>query len=483
MAKRSVIVQFTPTAAGFAATAESAAGSLINIPGLTPDPSFGVVDIPGSAPSPAAASFDPFAVDDVEPTPTRYITRAEIEVEDAERIERENPGVEIYSDPVIEPCIICPGSPAMGNTATVASLIGRAQLQAAGMTGKNVLLAIVDTGFNLQYLRSHGVTAPFDATRSWVPRAGLVPGNLPVNHGTMCAFDATIGAPQATLLDIALLQSTRPGATIMDGLLSDAVLAYRHLLNVMNAPRRPGELRSMVVNNSWGMFHSSWDFPVGSPGNYSHNPNHPFNVIVGTLAKAGADILFAAGNCGRDCPDSRCKGVTNAGIVGANSHCEVISVAGVDATKTRVGYSTSGPGALCRMKPDIASFTHFAGSGVYAADGGTSAATPVAAGVVAAFRSKFHYNPLDARTSSAAVRAVVQRTAEDRGAVGYDFDYGYGVINGRRLAAVSALSIEAPFDITAISRQETAAFEQEMAANIKANESYEIAVRRAAAAA
>jgi hypothetical protein len=160
----------------------------------------------------------------------------------------------------------------------------------------------------------------------------------------------------------------------MEGLLSDAVLAYRHLLNIMLAPRRPGEMRSLVVNNSWGMFHPSWDYPVGHPGNYSDNPNHPFNRIVVTLERAGADIVFAAGNCGSDCPDGRCRGVTAKAIYGANSSPAVLTVGGVDISGLRVGYSSKGPGRLTPNKPDVCGFTHFSGSGVYAAAGGTSAA-------------------------------------------------------------------------------------------------------------
>jgi hypothetical protein len=56
-----------------------------------------------------------------------------------------------------------------------------------------------------------------------------------------------------------------------------------------------------------------------------------------------ARILFAAGNCRADCPDSRCQGVTSNAIYGANGHPQVLCVAGVDTTKQRVGYSTIGP--------------------------------------------------------------------------------------------------------------------------------------------
>ena len=171
------------------------------------------------------------------------------------------------------------------------------------------------------------------------------------------------------------------------------------------------------------MFHPSWDFPVGHPGNYSDNANHPFNRIVGTLERAGADILFAAGNCGRECPDGRCQGLTNAGVFGANSHPQVTCVAGVDTSRQRVGYSTSGPGRLMRSKPDVCGYTHFAGSGVFAADGGTSAATPVVAGLVAAVRTRLPYEASKVATHPAAMRWLLMRTADDLGTAGFDFDH------------------------------------------------------------
>jgi len=304
------------------------------------------------------------------------------------------------------------------------------------MDGNGVLLAIVDNGINLAHLRSHGLNPNFSAERSWVPtrpegQPQLIPGQLPVGHGTMCAFDALIAAPRATLLDIAVLRSQRTGASAMDGLLSDAVLAFSFLLRLLRETRRPGDFRSLVVSNSWGMFQSSWDLPPGHPGNYSDNPAHPFNRLVATLERAGADILFAAGNCGRECKDHRCGIEVDAGIYGANSHPAVLTVAGVDISKLRVGYSTRGPGHLEQRKPDVCGFTHFAGSGVYPADGGTSAATPVVAGLVAAFRSRFPSGP---DRTPAALRELVRRTAEKSGPNGFDNEYGFGIVSGRKLA-------------------------------------------------
>lgn len=413
------------------------------LPGFRLDQGFAGVSLPPSAR--AAGSLTALSMGGS--SNETVLVRGEVEEGDLEEFLKgaeANPEVVgVFADPAIEPCPVCPGSPALGSTLDVARLLGVERLRAAGMDGTGVTVAIVDTGINLAHLRARGLSPRLDVARSWSPPgASGSAGAWPVDHGTMCAYDAMIAAPNCTLLDVALLRSTRSGATIMEGFLSDAVLAFSHLLAIMRAPRRPGENRSLVVNNSWGMFNPSWDFPVGHAGNYSDNPNHPFNRIVKTLERAGADILFAAGNCGADCPDGRCGGVTSRTIYGANSHASVLCVAGVDVKGVRAGYSSQGPGRLSKRKPDICGFTHFDGSGVYPADGGTSAATPVVAGVVAAIRTRFPYIIGDSARTPARLRRWVRATALDVGASGFDHNHGYGIIHGRRLAAALSLSAE-----------------------------------------
>jgi subtilisin family serine protease len=389
---------------------------------------------------------------DTRPDHATYLVRGKVEEDAVDEFEEEVRSradvVGVYADLPIEPMSVCPGSAPVGTDEKVASLLGASRMHKHGMDGKGVLVAIVDSGVNLAYLKKQGKDPNFDKGRSWAwdPET-VTPGKAPVGHGTMCAFDVCIAAPQCTLLDIALLHSMKaePGSSLMEALLSDAILAYRHLLNVMNAPRRPGEHRSLVVNNSWGMFHPEWDWPVGHPSNYSDNPNHPFSRIVATLERAGADILFAAGNCGANCPDGRCQDATDRPIYGANSSVAVLCVAGVDTNKQRVGYSAIGPGRLENHKPDICGYTHFRGSGVYTADGGTSAACPVVAGVVAALRSKRPYNPDDAQTSPAAIRSLVTGTAKDLGPTGYDYQYGHGVVDGNAIAN-KVLDVEKPWE-------------------------------------
>ncbi len=343
------------------------------------------------------------------------------------RLNRSGTVTAVFADPVIETCLTCGGDPAVGTWHDIESRLRVGELAAAGLDGSAVALAILDTGINAALVgKVRGTPVTIDAARSWNP-AGVTgtAGEFPVAHGSMCAFDALIAAPKAALLDVPVLQSTRHGSTVMDGLLSDAVAAFAYLRTVLND--QPAASRALVISNSWGSFSPKWDFPVGNPGNYSDNPSHPFNIIVGSLEAAGADIVFAAGNCGRDCPDGRCEYQAQP-IGGANSHPGVLSVAGVDSGGVRVGYSSQGPGRLSARKPDICSYTHFLGSTAFGAsepDTGTSAACPVAAGVVAAIRTEWSATALP----PAQLRALLQRTATDGGSPGFDNDYGYGVVD------------------------------------------------------
>ncbi len=453
MTTRRVMIEMRTRGANLAEMVGASAAAA-PLPSIEVDSAFGAVAIPsrsaaeyGSAPSELTTALE-LAQPGAGEVETTYLIRGKISERDESSLEAAvadpaNPVVGVYADVPIQPFITCGGTPAVGDDKTVERLLCVAKLQEKGMTGEGVMVAIVDTGINLAHLHAHGKDPVVNAALSWMPRPGLTPFNVPVNHGTMCAFDVCIAAPKCTLLDIGVLLSQAPGGTAMEGLLSDAVRAYSHLRTVLKQPNPP---RALVVSNSWGMFNPSWDYPVGHPGNYSDNPDHPFNRIVGTLEKEGADILFAAGNCGSECPDGRCGGVTNS-IYGANSAPHVLSIAGVDTNKQRVGYSTKGPGRLSHDKPDVSGYTHFLGSHVYPVDSGTSAATPVVAGLVAAIRTKFAYNPHSPATWPIRMRQLLERTAIDGGAPGYDLEYGHGIVDGCKLAQLtptggSSLSVE-----------------------------------------
>lgn len=418
-------------ASSFSASPSLTAG-IAKVPGCTVDQAFAPVPLPrphSTSPGGLWAMNQPltFSTDPMEAT---YLVRGTITrgQQAFDALMNDPNVVGVHADPVIESSVVCPGNGPVGSDADVARLLDVPGMKGKGLDGRGVRVAVVDTGINLAHLKGKGRKPKLDNGESFTP-AGVPtsPGAHPPDHGTMCAYDVGIAAPSATLLDHAVLLSRTPGTTVMAGLLSDAVAAFSRLRGILLATD-PAK-RRMVVSNSWGMFDPSWDFPVGHPGNYSDNPAHPFNLVVASLEHEGADILFAAGNCGRDCPDGRCRFNGNKPICGANSHPLALSVAGVDTTLARVGYSSQGPGRLENRKPDIAGFTHFVGSGIYPADGGTSAACPVVAGVVAAIRTKLSA----AELSPMQMRAMLWRTATDLGAHGFDFDFGFGAIDAPAL--------------------------------------------------
>ena len=400
---------------------------LLHVPGFALDDTYHPVRVAGRLGSPAerpAARGFRYARAEGGPIDT-YAVRAIFDDEEAVHRLRRERGMDVvgvFADPAVSvfPSAYC-GSGAVGTADDVARRVGVSALRAHGLTGKSVHVAVVDTGIDGSRIPVAG---------GWAPGSDYVPGSAKPDHGTMVAYDVRIAAPEAKIYDYALL---RTEAGTWAAFLSDAIAAFADLIERVNA--NPGR---WVVNNSWGMFDRSEDAPIGSPENYSANPDHPFNQITGGLVAAGADVFFAAGNCGKPCPDDRC-GTADTGpgqsIHGANSHPDVVTVAAVTVTDRRLGYSSQGPGGLHTRKPDLAGFSHFAGSGVWPVDGGTSAASPVAAGVAAALRQRL---PASALTP-AQLKGALQRSARDLAGRGWDYDLGYGVIDAA--AAIRALGL------------------------------------------
>ncbi len=407
---------------------------LMEIKGFSLDENYTPAKLPTRMPREkiAETEINRFFTYDARPELSTYIIRGEVENKDAlenliNTVKKDQNGVGVFVDAKIGATQVCPDPEnPMGDYKDVAKLLETDKLREKGMDGTNVMVAIMDTGFNIDYLQNKGVNPKVDKGKSWSPLDEVVfgPGKYPPDHGTMCAFDACIAAPNCTLLDYALLRSQTEGSTQMEGLLSDAVKGFSKLLELV--PETERNKPSLVVNCSFAMYNPSEDFPVGHQGNYSDNPNHPFNLVVESLDNAGADILFAAGNCGRKCPYPNCKGVTDRSIYGANSHDSVLCVGGVTINKSILGYSSMGPGRISKNKPDICAYTHFEGSGIdNFADNGTSAACPVATGVVAAIRTV--HSPSDITPTQ--LRNIIRKNADDLGKRGFDYQYGFGLIN------------------------------------------------------
>lgn len=399
-------------------------------PSLALDHEFGPVPLRVSAATAVlASSFE----HELEASPA-FVVRGLIDSQDLEQAQnlKDDAGnPRVFSDPPIGLLPTTFKSPPIGTASDVQRLLRRGLLSELGMDGSGVALALMDNGINLAYLRDRGLQPTMDVHLSWSPNEAIRSGAAPVDHGTMCAYDALLTAPRVTLMDFAVARTTRVGGSAMDGFLSDALLAYSKLLGWMRLSDHERPYHSLVVSNSWAVFSPIWDFPPGSPGRYMDNLAHPFHQVVSALSNAGADIVFAAGNCGDVAPDGRCGFATlDPKITGANSYPEVITVAGVDVHGEVAGYSSRGPGSIDESKPDIAAYTHFKGSEAFGkdtADSGTSAACPVFAGVLAALRTQAKFVAGSPKRSPAALKSYVCSLAAS--SAGIPREVGHGIVS------------------------------------------------------
>jgi subtilisin family serine protease len=301
----------------------------------------------------------------------------------------------------------CDPATAKGTIAEVAAYLGVDQIWAAGYRGEGIVVAVVDGG-----ITAEGRPVIPGETSRRIPR---VIGGWPTadwgtqaaswgEHGNMCATDVLGMAPQAQIYDIRLSGDA----------ISAALAGFQWAIEQHRIDGTP-----QILTNSWGIFQESWDRV------YARDPNHPFTRKVVEAINEGILVLFAAGNCGSTCPSGRCGRDSGPGrsIWGANGHPLVMTVGAVNKNEQFVGYSSQGPAALDPQKPDFCSITHF--RGYFSSDTGTSAATPIAAGVVALLKQ---VNP--ALTQDQAKQAL-RSTAKDIGATGWDQHSGTGIIQAK----------------------------------------------------
>jgi subtilisin family serine protease len=345
--------------------------------------------------------------------------------------------VRVLSDTRVEPFppprVDCTttGTP-IGDASRVAKELGVDWIWAAGFRGSGIVVGVVDAG-----ITAHGrpIKAGERAAIPAPPAVGRVTGGWPADwgttavgwgqHGNMMAFDVQAMAPEAELWDIRIWSPDVGGA----GYVSNAVSGYRAAIDNYRAHGIPH-----ILSNSWGVYDSATD-PV-----YAFSPTSPLARLVEEAMNAGILVLFAAGNCGGGCPfgvHSLCgahdRGPGNS-ILGPNGHPRVMTVGAATIADEWCGYTSQGPAALPPQdieKPDFCSYTAFDGFFPLADpalrdfDGGTSAATAVAAGVVALLKQRWPGLGQD------DAKRILRATARDIGPHGTDRNSGAGIIQAK----------------------------------------------------
>ena len=296
---------------------------------------------------------------------------------------------------------------------------------ATGLDGSGVVVGSMDTGFDPAHPALAGKWR--GGANSWIDIIAGQPspyddhGHGTHTIGTMVGGDGPgpfvndIGvAPAARFISAKVLDSNNSfsGASIV-------IAGAQSMLDPDGDPATNDF--PDIINNSWGFFSLTYT---------------GFYNSAAAWRAAGIIPVFSIGNGG--------PGASTVGAPGSYDNC--LGIAAVDASDVIASFSSRGPGPAAtffpadRRKPDLAApgagVTSSIPGGGYEAWFGTSMAAPHVAGTIALMKQANHALTFDlARTSLFA-------TAVDRGAAGYDYDYGYGRLDA--YAAVMRAALAAP---------------------------------------
>jgi serine protease AprX len=326
---------------------------------------------------------------------------------------RARPGVRVWPNSAITFFVDCrPFAPAV-TIEDIRDRLGVHEAWESGHRGDGIIVGVIDEGIDGT---EYPVIGGFNRIGGQVPGAAAIE-----SHGSMCAADVLVAAPDVKFYDYPFLVPRSSSALAM----FSSVLEQRRLDGTPH-----------VVSNSWGFV--AVPPRESDPTNEIWDIDHPLHRKIREVITSGAPVVFAAGNCGTPCPSGNCRQSSigpGISIHGSNSLEEVITVAAVNHSGERIGYSSQGPGMFEREKPDVAAYSHFFGNfgpgrpgGEVDSpfDNGTSAACPVTSGVLAMMLS----NMPDATPDQLRTALL-----DGAGNEPWSPDTGHGIINAARSLA------------------------------------------------
>lgn len=282
------------------------------------------------------------------------------------------------------------------------SMVNVEPLWNLGVTGKDVVVAVVDTGINedMEWLQRDGESVVVDSFELY--------GDWVHSHGTLCASciasqhpDYRGIAPDVSLLDVEVFQDDG-GAYLYDILEGwDWVANWKNTYG-----------QFVVCSNSFGgpsYGSSSWDHP-DILSEAANNMANRYRI----------PMVCAAGNEGPD--------PYTLAIPGQAEH--VLSVGAVDDEYIVAVFSSRGPTDDGHDKPDVVapgvSVNMFDANGNQVSYSGTSFSTPMVAAIFALMAQDHQAHHPSQFYSS------LRKTANDLGYGGFDYDYGYGFVDAEQ---------------------------------------------------
>lgn len=262
----------------------------------------------------------------------------------------------------------------------VRNIVHSASVHRQNILGRNVGIAIVDTGLSPHpdyrsritgwYDTLHGEKNPYDDSGHGSHVAGIAAGNGSLSYGRFKGI-----APEASLIGIKVLDRKGNGyiTHIMRGL--DWILRYRDKLNIR------------IVNIS-----------IGANDFETFHEDSAFVQKVNTLWDMGIVVVAAAGNKGPEpytisAPGNSRKIIT----VGSSDFFHVTQR--YSGPKKQIAHSGTGPTLACIKKPDViapgsrivscSSFQRSSDGKPYQEKSGTSMSTPVVSGAIALLLSRY----------------------------------------------------------------------------------------------